>query len=190
MDPNAGKKKLRNKLGRDAAIAALEAEDFERKTTSFYRYVTISDPNSMRDLLYSEWANMGVLGRVYIAKEGINAQISVPKPQWAKYIETLHSHKEFGSMQQKIAVEDEGKSFFKLIVKVKEQIVADGLAFGEYDITNVGNHLNAAQWNEAMEKGATIVDMRNHYESEIGHFEGAILPSIRNLQRRTARGPF
>ena len=176
MDPNAGKKKLRNILGRDAAIAALEAESFERKTTSFYRYVKISDPKSMRDLLYCEWSNLGVFGRVYLAQEGVNAQISVPESQWSKFIETLHSHKEFDLMHQKNAVEDDGKSFFKLIVKVKEQIVADGLAFGEYDITNVGNHLNAEQWNEAMEKGATIVDMRNHYESEIGHFEGAICP--------------
>jgi UPF0176 protein len=176
MDPNAGKKELRNKLGRDAAIAALEAEDFQRKTTSFYRYTTISDPNAMRDLLYSEWSNMGVLGRIYIAKEGINAQISVPEPQWSKFIETLHSHKEFDSIPQKNAIEDDGKSFFKLIVKVKKQIVADGLDFGEYDISNVGNHLNAEQWNEAMENGATVVDMRNHYESEIGHFEGAICP--------------
>ena len=176
MDPNAGKKKLRNKLGRDEAIAALEAEGFERKTTSFYRYVKISDPNSMRDLLYSEWSSLGVFGRVYLAQEGINAQISVPESQWSKFIETLHSHKEFDLMHQKNAVEDDGKSFFKLIIKVKDQIVADGLAFGEYDISNVGNHLNAEQWNDAMEKGATIVDMRNHYESEIGHFKGAICP--------------
>ena len=187
MDPNAGKKKLRNKLGRDEAIAALEAEGFERKTTSFYRYVKISDPKSMRDLLYSEWSNLGVFGRVYLAQEGVNAQISVPESQWSKFIETLHSHKEFDLMHQKNAVEDDGKSFFKLIVKVKEQIVADGLAFGEYDITNVGNHLNAEQWNEAMEKGATVwiceIIMRVRLDILKGPFVLNQKPSKKNCQR-------
>jgi UPF0176 protein len=176
MDPNAGKKKLMNRLGREEAIKALEAEGFKRRTSSFYRYVDIPETEVMRNVLYREWSELGVFGRVYLAQEGINAQLSVPEKNWEAFIEVLHSHKEFTDMHQKIAIEDDGKSFFKLIMKVKEQIVADGLAYGEYDITNVGNHLNAEQWNQAMDEGAMVVDMRNHYESEIGRFKGAMCP--------------
>jgi len=176
MDPNAGKKNLRNRIGREDAIAALHAEDFKRRTTSFYRYVDIANPEAMRDTLYKEWSKLCVFGRVYLAQEGINAQISVPEPNWDAFIKVLQSREEFKDMHQKIAIEDDGKSFFKLMLKTKNQIVADGLEYGEYDISNVGTHLDAKAWNEAMDDGAIVVDMRNHYESEIGHFEGAICP--------------
>ena len=177
MDPNAGKKKLINRLSREEAIGALHAEGFERKTTSFYRYVDIIEPEVMRNNLYVEWNELGVFGRVYLAKEGINAQISVPEHNWTEFIQVLHSRKELEDMHQKIAIEDDGKSFFKLMVKTKDQIVADGLDYGEYDISNVGTHMDAKAWNEAMGEGAIVVDMRNHYESEIGHFEGSFCPN-------------
>lgn len=177
MDPNAGKKTLLNRLSREEAIAALHSEDFERRTTSFYRYVDIADPEVMRDDLFREWNELRVFGRVYLAKEGINAQISVPEHNWDEFINVLHGRKEFADMHQKIAIEDDGKSFFKLTIKTRDQIVADGLDYGEYDISNVGTHMDAKAWNEAMDKGAIVVDMRNHYESEIGHFEGAICPN-------------
>ena len=177
MDPNAGKKKLINRLGNEDALAALHAEDFERRTTSFYRYVDIVEPEVIRNDLYQDWSNLGVFGRVYISKEGINAQISVPVHNWTEFIKVLHSREEFSDMHQKIAIEDDGKSFFKLILKTRNQIVADGLDYGEYDISNVGTHMDAKAWNEAIDRGAIVVDMRNHYESEIGRFEGAICPN-------------
>ena len=96
-----------------------------------------------------------------------------------KFIKTecgLNKYDELKDIPLKIAVEDDGKSFFKLMIKVREQIVADGLPIDEYDVTNVGEHLNAREWNKALEQGAIVVDMRNHYESEIGHFENAICP--------------
>ena len=176
MDPNAGKKKLINRLSREEAIKALQSETFPRITTSFYRYVDISDPAILRNELYEEWSDLGVFGRVYLAQEGVNAQISIPEHNMDAFISLLHSHDELREMHQKIAIEDDGKSFFKLIIKTKDQIVADGLAYGEYDITNVGNHLDARQWNDALDEGAIVVDMRNHYETEIGRFEGAICP--------------
>jgi UPF0176 protein len=176
MDPNAGKKTLINRLDHEDALAALCAEDFKRITTSFYRYIDIVEPEVMRDYLYQYWKELGVFGRVYLAKEGINAQISVPEHNWTEFIKVVHSRKELKDMHQKIAIEDDGKSFFKLMVKTKNQIVADGLDYGEYDISNVGTHMDAKAWNEAMDEGAIVVDMRNHYESEIGHFEGAICP--------------
>ena len=65
---------------------------------------------------------------------------------------------------------------------MRNQIVADGLKLGEYDVSNVGMHLDAKAWNKAMNNGATVVDMRNHYESEIGKFEGAICPKAETFK--------
>lgn len=177
MDPNAGKKGLYNKLGREELQKRLDAETFERRTVSFYRYVIIDNVEEMRDTLFREWSQLNCLGRIYIAREGINAQMNVPEHHWAEFTETLYAHKEFNNIPFKIAVEDDGKSFLKLSVKIREKIVADGLADDAYDVTNVGQHLNAQQWNKAIESGkAIVVDIRNHYESEIGHFDGALLP--------------
>jgi len=183
MDPNAGKKRLYNKLGPEELRKKLEAETFNRRTVSFYRYVNISDPDEMRDRLYLMWDDLNCLGRIYVAREGINAQMNVPEHNWDKFAERLYSIEEFKNIPFKIAVEDDGKSFLKLTVKVREKIVADGLDEDSWDVTNVGKHLNAQEWNEAIESGkAVVVDIRNHYESEIGHFEGAELPQAETFR--------
>ena len=182
MDPNTGKKGMFNKLSKEQGLQLLEKECFKRKTVSFYRYVLIDDPYKLRDELYSSWNLLGVLGRIYLAKEGINAQISVPENNWKAFKKNVHDNKCFAEVPFKIAIEDDGKSFFKLTIKVRKQIVADGLKNQEYDVTNVGKHLTAKQWNQAMENGATVVDMRNHYESEIGKFQGAICPDVETFK--------
>ena len=177
-----------NKLSREQLIQRLENEAFERRTVSFYRYVHISDPLKLRNHLFLKWTELNALGRVY-SKEGINAQMSVPLPHWPEFVEQLHTIKEFKGIPLKIAVEDDGKSFIKLLVKVREKLVADGLNEDDYDVANVGRHLSAKEWNEAMQReDSVVVDVRNFYESEIGHFKGALLPKGRDLPRRTPGG--
>ncbi|NBG64487.1 rhodanese-related sulfurtransferase [Cryomorphaceae bacterium S-15] len=154
-------------------------ETFKRITISFYRYVIIDQPHQLRDELYAEWAALNVFGRTYLAQEGINAQMSVPEHHWDEFMLRLQARKYFENMPIKRAVEDDGKSFYKLKVKVRNKIVADGLDDGTFDVTNVGRHLTAREFNEALADPNTIVvDMRNHYESEIGHFENAICPDV------------
>ena len=182
MDPNTGKKEMFNKLSKEQGEKLLEKEDFKRKTVSFYRYVILDNPNKLRDQLYEDWNKLSVLGRIYLAHEGINAQLSVPKNNWKKFVKDVNEHHQFSDVPFRIAVEDNGKSFYKLTIKVRKQIVADGLKIDEYDVTNVGNHLDAKSWNEAMRNGATVVDMRNHYESEIGKFKGAICPDVETFK--------
>lgn len=168
---------LHNKVNKEVLKERLKQEPFKRRTLSFYRYVIIADTQAMRDSLYLMWNQLGVFGRVYIAREGINAQISVPEHNWDSFVVQLYAFDEFNQVPFKIAVEDDGKSFYKLIVRIRERIVADGLPDDAYDVTNVGTHLDAESWNLAMETpGTVVVDMRNHYESEVGHFEGAVLP--------------
>ncbi|MBL0105102.1 MAG: rhodanese-related sulfurtransferase [Bacteroidetes bacterium] len=168
---------LRNKYDKETLRKRLEAENFPRTTLSFYKYVIIPNMEEMRDTLYSEFEELGVLGRIYVANEGINSQMSVPTHNFERFVEVLYAHPEFKDVDLKIAVEDNGKSFIKLIVRLRNKIVADGLNDGTFDVTNVGKHLSARQFNEALKQPGTIaVDLRNHYESEVGHFKGAILP--------------
>ena len=182
MDPNTGKKNMFNKLSKKQGLKLLDQEGFERKTLSFYRYVIIDSPYELRDELYESWKELGVLGRIYLANEGVNAQLSVPESNFEEFFELVHANPFFKDINFKNAVEDDGNSFFKLTIKVRKQIVSDGLPTDEYDVTNVGNHLDAKSWNKALEKGATVVDMRNHYESEIGNFKGAICPDVETFK--------
>ena len=170
---------LFNRKNKTQLIQEQGQETFKRKTCSFYRYVKIVDTQSMRNILYKEWLDFNILGRVYLAKEGINAQISVPEPNWDNFIETLDSHPEFSKMHIKNSVMEADQSFLKLIVRVKNKIVADGIDDETFDSSQVGTHLNAEEFNTAMgDPKAVVVDMRNYYESEVGHFENAICPDV------------
>jgi UPF0176 protein len=175
---NKKNKILHIKFGSEDLEKQLNQENFERKTLSFYKYVIIEDPFALRKELFIKWDNLKVKGRIYIAKEGINAQLSCPKPNWNKFVQSVLSTKGFEDVPFKIAVEENQTSFLKLAIKVKTQIVADGLTQNEYDVTNIGTHLSAKEWNDCMNNGATVVDVRNHYESRIGHFKNAIKPDV------------
>ncbi len=176
MDPNSKNKGLYNKLGPKELQLRLDSETFKRTTVSFYKYINIDNPDALRNEFYAKWDKLLCYGRIYLATEGINAQMSVPEHNFLEFESHLRSLPQFENVPFKIAVEDDGKSFLKLQIKIRKQIVADGLNHNEYDVSNVGKHLNAKEWNKAMDEGALIVDMRNHYESEIGHFKNSILP--------------
>lgn len=168
---------LQNRVNKKELKKRIQEETLKRVTVSFYRYVIIENPEELRDNLFQKWNDFGILGRIYIAHEGINAQMCVPEHNWDIFIKNLFADPRFVDVPFKIAVEDNGKSFYKLTVKVRPKIVADGLDDGAFDVTNVGNHLSAKEFNEAMENPDTIVvDMRNHYESEVGRFVGALCP--------------
>lgn len=170
-------KYLKNRLNKDQAIQKLANESFERRTLSFYKYVKIKNPKAMRDELFRVWYALDCLGRIYIAEEGINAQMNVPVHNWDKFVETLYSFPEFEKIPFKHAVEAPEDSFWKLSVKTKDKIVADGLDDSTFDASDVGTHLDAEKFNQMLEDPESIcVDMRNFYESEVGKFDGAICP--------------
>ena len=161
----------------------MQQEQTERTTLSFYAYTHLADPQSFRDGFYTSLDALGVLGRIYVAPEGVNAQLSVPSHQLERLRNFLDTIPFLKGVRLNIAVEDDGKSFFALAIKVKDKIVADGLMDDEFDVTNRGVHLSAAAFNEITSKEDTIiVDMRNHYESEVGHFEKAILPPMETFR--------
>ena len=174
---------LRNLLSPEQLRARLEAETVPRTTLSFYRYARIAAPRAFRDDCYARWSELGVLGRIYIASEGINGQLSVPTPNLERFREVLYSVPFLEGTRLNIAIEAGAKSFLKLIIKVRPKIVADGLRDASFDVTKRGRHLTAREVNELLDQDDTIVvDMRNHYESEVGHFRGAILPEATNFR--------
>lgn len=159
--------------------AQLHTLNEERTTVSFYKYYLIANPKIFRDELYQLFDSLQVLGRIYIATEGINAQISVPTNHFIDFKNKLFSISFLNGIRLNTAVDDNGKSFFKLKILVRNKIVADGLNDATFDVTYRGTHVNAKEFNVLSEKPNTIVvDMRNHYESEVGHFKNAICPDV------------
>lgn len=171
---------LKDTRSREEKKKAVMSEGIERITLSFYKYVQIKDPQAFRDELFERFWTLGCLGRIYIAHEGINAQMNVPKKYWDQFDAYIKSKPELYGIPYKFAVEEGNvPSFYKLMIKVKSKIVADGLDDSSFDVTNTGAYLSAREINEYIDDpDAIIVDMRNAYESEIGHFEGAIKPDV------------
>ena len=170
---------LYNRINSEELKSKLHTEKLIRKTISFYRYFILDNQHELRDQLYHDWLELNCFGRIYIAREGINAQMSVPENRMEAFFQCLKKHPVFDNIPVKYAIEDYGKSFYKLVIKVRHKLVADGLSDGAFDVTNVGRHLNALEFHDLVGSGEHIVlDMRNHYESEIGHFKGAICPEV------------
>lgn len=160
-------------------MALIDDAGKQRLTLSFYAYAKIEDPQQFRDDLFKAWAPLDVLGRIYVANEGINAQLSVPADNFYAFKDTTDAYDFMRGMRLNVAVEQDDFSFLKLTIKVRNKIVADGLDDASFDVTNIGIHLKAKDFNAMLEDPNTVlVDMRNHYESEIGHFTGAIKPDV------------
>lgn len=177
------KKNLHNRVNREVLIERVFNSSEERTTISFYKYAKIGNPRLFRDHFYLLLDSIDVLGRIYVSYEGVNAQISVPKENIDLLREKLN---EIGFLHQcrlNYAIDDDGKSFFKLTIKVRDKIVADGLNDKTFDVTNCGKHVSALEFNQLAEDPNTIiVDMRNHYESEVGHFKHAITPDVETFR--------
>ena len=167
---------LHNRISNEELKARLFAETERRVTISLYKYFTITDPRAFRDEVYVKFSQLNVFGRIYIAHEGINAQISVPESNFESFRETLYKlSPELNGLRLNIAIDDDGKSFWVLRCKVRSKIVADGITDPDFDPSKVGKYLKADEVNEMIGRDDTVfVDMRNHYEYEVGHFENAL----------------
>ncbi|MFM8346437.1 MAG: rhodanese-related sulfurtransferase [Bacteroidota bacterium] len=155
----------------------------DRVTVSFYKYHHLEDAAGFRDMLYAAWDALGIMGRTYVASEGINAQISVPRESFNEFRSHLDSIPFLKGLRLNLAIQDDGKSFFKLKILLRKKIVADGIDDPAFDVTQCGVHVDAATFNKLAANPETIiVDMRNHYESEVGHFRNAVCPDVDTLR--------
>ncbi|HPH85290.1 MAG TPA: rhodanese-related sulfurtransferase, partial [Ferruginibacter sp.] len=170
---------LHNRVSQAELKQRLYAETEHRVTVSFYKYFFIDDPAVFRDDLYKGLNALRVFGRIYVAHEGINAQVSIPDSNMDAFRSYINSIPALCDCRLNIAVDNDGKSFWVLKIKVREKIVADGITDAEFNMANKGRYVNAAEFNALTEDPETVVvDMRNHYEYEVGHFEKAIeIPS-------------
>ncbi len=172
---------LVNKKSKKELLENLEKENFSRKTLSFYKYVKIENPKKMRDFLYENFQKIGILGRIYVAEEGINAQINIPEHNFEKFDNFLKSIKIFKDIPFKIALEEKNfSSFLKLKIIVKEKIVADGIEDKNFDPSKTGEYVENLDeiHNYLDDQNSLVVDMRNSYESEIGHFKSAHIMNV------------
>ena len=170
---------LYNKLSAEERAQIIDKNSQERITLSFYKYFNLGNPSLFRDHLFILWSKMDVLGRIYIAKEGINAQLSVPKESLDRFKKSISDIVPLDNIRLNIALEHYSKSFLKLTIKIREKIVADGLDDLSFDVTKIGEHLDAQKFNQMLNHRNTVcIDMRNHYESEIGYFKGAVKPDV------------
>jgi len=170
---------LYNTLSAKEREVLIEQAVEDRFTLSFYKYAHIENPELFRNYLFVAWNELDVLGRIYVAREGINAQLSVPAKNFTEFKNFIDDIYFLKNVRLNIAIEQYNKSFLKLKIKVRHKIVADGLKDKTFDATNKGQHVNAEEFNKLIEDPDTIlVDMRNHYESEIGHFRNAVTPYV------------
>ncbi|WP_046746091.1 oxygen-dependent tRNA uridine(34) hydroxylase TrhO [Kordia zhangzhouensis] len=170
---------LYNKLSAKERAELIEKAGKDRMTISFYQYAKIGNPEILRNHLFINWDKLEVLGRIYVSYEGINAQLSVPAENFNAFKTHLDTISFLENVRLNVAIEQDNMSFLKLKVKVRDKIVADGLNDDSFDVTNKGIHVAAEEFNNLLDDENTIlVDMRNHYESEIGHFKGAITPDV------------
>lgn len=166
---------LHNRVSQKELKERLYQETEPRTTISFYQYFPILDPNVFRDELYKSLHALHVFGRIYIAHEGINAQLSVPAGYFEKLRECLYAIEPLNGVRLNTAVDDDGKSFWVLKIKVRDKIVADGITDETFSMERKGKYVNAQQMNDLLQdKNTIVVDMRNHYEYEVGHFKNAV----------------
>ena len=170
---------LHNRVSQEELKQLLLAEKEFRITVSFYKYFEIENPQQFRDDLYKGLHALHVFGRIYVASEGINAQASIPESKFEAFKTFLYQYPALNQLRINIAVDDDGKSFWVLKVKLRDKIVADGITDAAFSMKNLGKYVSAEMFNQMTEDPDTVVvDMRNHYEYEVGHFENAIeIPS-------------
>ena len=179
---------LYNKLSAEERAQIIDKNSQERITLSFYKYFNLGNPLMFRDHIFIKWSKMDVLGRIYVAKEGINAQLSVPKESFDRFKQSITEIVPLKKIRLNIALDHYSKSFLKLTIKIREKIVADGLDDLSFDVTKIGEHLDAQKFNQMLNHGNTVcIDMRNHYESEIGYFKGAIKPDVDSFRESLNR---
>jgi UPF0176 protein len=175
--------RLHNRVNKELLKEKILADQRSRTTLSFYQYAHIGNPQVFRDHFFLLLNELEVFGRIYVSKEGINAQISALDENWEDFVAAMNTISFLKDIRLNKAIEDDGKSFFKLTIKLRDKIVADGLSDDTFDVTDKGTHVNAEEFNAlANDPETTIIDMRNHYESEVGHFKGAVTPDVETFK--------
>lgn len=157
-------------------------ENLNYQVLLYYQYVPIEDPESFAAEHLKFCKELELKGRILVAAEGINGTVSGTVEQTEKYMEAMHSDPRFADMVFKID-EHDGHAFKKMHVRPREEIVSLRLEDDINPLETTGNYLSPKEFFEAMQEEDTVViDARNDYEYDLGHFRGAIRPEIETFR--------
>jgi UPF0176 protein len=155
--------------------------DMEYKVLAYYIFTHIEDP-AKEVKRHKEILNrLDGKARIYISEEGVNAQLSLPALNTEAYITWLNEDERFKGTEVKFHDYPE-HAFAKLTVKVRRELVA---VDRKIDLSKRGEYLSPAEWKaklDVKDQETIIIDVRNNYESDVGHFEGAILPDLETFR--------
>ncbi|AYV69035.1 rhodanese domain-containing protein [Niallia circulans] len=154
----------------------------EYRVLLYYKYVPIENPEELTKEHLAFCKELGLLGRILISHEGINGTVSGTVEQTDKYIEAMRQDPRFSDTIFKID-EADGHAFKKMHVRHKKELVNLSLEDDVDPLKLTGKHLKPAEFYEKMQDPETIViDARNDYEYDLGHFRGAIKPEIETFR--------
>lgn len=154
----------------------------EYRVLLYYKYVAIEDPETFAAEHLAACKEIGLKGRILVSHEGINGTCSGTIEQTDAYMDMMNNDERFKDIMWKMDDADE-HAFKKMHVRAKKEIVHLGL---EEDINPnelTGTYLSPKEFFEQMQQEDTIVlDARNDYEYDLGHFRGSVRPDIRNFR--------
>jgi UPF0176 protein len=153
------------------------------RVAAFYRFARFSAPElvPLRARLLTLGRELGVLGTVLLAEEGINGTISGPEAGVEAVLAQLRSDPRLADLPVRRA-SCESPPFFRLKVRLKREIVTLGVA-GVDPLDEVGTYVPPAEWNALIRDPRTLlIDTRNRYEVEVGTFTGAIQPDTASFR--------
>ncbi|RFU62542.1 rhodanese-related sulfurtransferase [Bacillus sp. V59.32b] len=148
----------------------------------YYQYVSIENPEEFAEEHRAFCNELGLKGRILIASEGINGTVSGPVEQTDKYMEAMRNDPRFSDMVFKIDEADE-HAFKKMKVRARKELVTLRLEddVNPHEVT--GKYLSPKEFFEKMQDEETVIlDARNTYEYDLGHFKGAIRPDVENFR--------
>lgn len=150
----------------------------------YYRYVRLPDPVDYTERHHALCSRLGLRGRILIGHEGINGTVSGETEATQEYMDTLRTDPLTADIVYKVDP-SEGHVFPRLSVKFRSEIVTLGLEDEEDIDPNVltGERLSPKEFLAAMaDPDAIVIDGRNLYEAELGHFKGAVCPPINSFR--------
>ena len=148
---------------------------------AYYLFTPIEDPVLEVKRHQDFFSTRDCSSRIYFSHEGVNGQMSARADHAEEYMNWLREDPRFAEVEFKVHLCQEN-IFPKKTVKARKQLVA---LDAQVDLSQAGEHLSSERWKEMLEKrdeNTLILDVRNDYEWEVGHFEGAELPKLETFR--------
>ncbi|WP_280769205.1 rhodanese-related sulfurtransferase [Salipaludibacillus daqingensis] len=156
--------------------------DYKYRVLLYYKYITIDSPEELKQEHLDFCKSLGLKGRILISEEGINGTVSGTVEQTDLYMEEMKKDPRFEDMVFKIE-ESKEHAFKKMHVRHRDELVSFDLEEDVDPNEITGNYLEPEEFYKQMnDPNTVIIDARNDYEYDVGHFKGAIKPDIKSFR--------